>query len=143
MPAQLTTRHLRYLVPAAIILTLAGALLVPRVLARIMSNTIDLVASVTDSGRQLLVTGPIECTVGERANLRVTVTQRETGAVAEGRTVVNCTGSLQQWEIRAATQGSEVFQEEPATAVAIARTFDRGDVTDAHQWLVAITLVGQ
>jgi hypothetical protein len=47
-------------------------------------NTIDPVAIVADNGRHLIVTGPIECTHGERVELRVTVTQRETGAVAEG-----------------------------------------------------------
>jgi hypothetical protein len=95
---------------------------------------------VTDNGRQILVTGPITCTAGERAQLRVTVTQRETGAMAEGHALVSCTGVDQQWELHASTQGSQLFQDGPATAVAIARTSDRGDITDAHQWLVAITL---
>ena len=73
----------------------------------------------------------------------MTVTQRSTGAVAEGRTLITCTGNIQQWEIHASTQGNETFQDGPATAVAIARTTSRGEATDAHQWLVAITLVGE
>lgn len=57
-------------------------------------------AYVTDRGRHLIVTGPIECTEGERAYLRLTVTQR-------------------------------------------ARTVDGGRTTDAHQWLVDVTLGGE
>jgi len=52
---------------------------------------------------------------GERAAyLRVTVTQRTTGAVAEGRTLITCTGGVQQWEVHAATQGKNTFEEGPA-----------------------------
>jgi hypothetical protein len=91
----------------------------------------------------LVVTGPIECTARERAHLRVTVTQRDTGALAEGHTRVTCTGESQQWEIHASTHGHEAFREGPAIAVAVARTVHHGDVTDAHQWLVNITLVGE
>jgi hypothetical protein len=69
------------------------------------------------------------------------VTQRETGAVAEGRTRITCTGDTQQWEVHASIRGKESFQEGPATAVAVARTTDRGDTDDAQQWLVNITLV--
>ena len=87
------------------------------------------------------MTGPLGCTAGERAYLRVTVTQRATGAVAEGRTVVTCTGNIERWQVHASTQGNETFQPGPATAVAIAHTTSRGETTDAHQWLVEITLV--
>jgi hypothetical protein len=67
--------------------------------ARILVNTIDPVAIVAGAGRHLIVTGPIECTQGERAELRVTVNQRETGAVAEGYGFVTCTGiHTQQWK---------------------------------------------
>ena len=93
------------------------------------------------------MTGPIACTRGEKAYLEVTVAQRATGAVAEGRTLITCTGDplpdTQQWEVHAATQGKETFQEGPAIAVALGRTSTRGHITDAHQWLVNITLVGE
>jgi len=142
MFAQPTRKHWICLVSAALVLTLAGVCVAPMVFARIAYNTIDSVATVTDNGRHILVTGPIECTESQRAYLRVTVTQRSTGAVAEGRTMITCTGiHTQQWEIHAATQGKETFEEGPATAVGFARTTDRGETTDAHQWLVNITLV--
>jgi hypothetical protein len=133
---------LQCLVTAAVVLTMAGVVLVPMAFARIVRNTIDPVAIVADGGRLIVVTGPIECTPSERAHLRVTVTQRATGALAEGHTRITCTGGSQQWELHASTHGSESFQEGPAIAVAVARTTHRGDITDAHQWLVDVTLVG-
>ncbi len=111
--------------------------------ARITANTVDPVARVTDHGRHLIVTGPIGCTEGERAYLRVTVTQRTTGAVAEGRTLVTCTGGTRRWRVDAAVQGEEAFEEGPAVAAALARTGEGGQTTDAHQWLVEIALAGE
>jgi hypothetical protein len=106
-------------------------------------NTIDPVALVTENGRHILVTGPIVCTAGELATLRVTVTQRVTGAVAQGRVRLTCTGAFQNWAVPIARQGRGTFQNGPATAVALARTSVRGAPTDAHQWLVELTLSGQ
>ena len=133
--------HRTGLVAAAILLTLGGGFIARTAFAKIANNTIDPVAHVTDNGRRILLTGPIGCTAGERASLRVTVTQRSTGAVAEGRAFVTCTGDVQQWEVRATTRGEPSFEEGPAQAVALGRTTEGGVTTDAHQWLVEITLV--
>ena len=134
-------RSMKSLVPAALVMTIVGVCLAPMAFARLTQNTIDPLATVTDNGRHLIVTGPIGCTEGERAHLRVTVTQRTTGATAEGRTLVTCTGAIQQWEVHASIQSRETFQEGPATAVALGHTTDQGDnITDANQWLVPITL---
>lgn len=130
-----------WLMLAAVVMILVG--LAAPSLARIVLNTIDPVAIVTDNGHHLVMTGPITWTAGERVYLRVTVTQRETGAVAEGRTRETCTGDTQQWEVHAATQGKATFQKGPATAVAVGRTTTRAGTTDASQWLVDITLVGE
>jgi hypothetical protein len=105
------------LVSAAMVMTLAGVLVAPTAFAKIATNTIDPLAIVTDNGLHIIVTGPIACTEGERAYLRVTVSQRATAAVAEGRTLITCTGNTQQWEVHASTQGNETFEEGPATAV--------------------------
>ena len=123
------------------LLTLVAVFVAATAFARIVRNTIDPVPIVSDDGRQVIVTGPIACTKNERAYLLVTVTQRPTGAVAEGNTRITCTGNDQQWKIHATTQGKDSFEAGAATAVALARTTDRKDVTDAHQWLVDITLV--
>lgn len=141
--AKQVKNHRRHLVSSAIVLMLAGLFLAPLAFARLAKNTIDGVAVVTDHGRHIIATGPITCTRGERAFLRVTVTQRATGAVAEGRSRIVCTGNSQHWQVHAATQGKATFDEGPAVAVAIARTADHGEITDAHQWLVNITLVGE
>lgn len=63
-------------------LTLVGVCSTSPTFAGVVLNTIDPVALVTGNGRRILVTGPIACTRGERAALRVMVTQRPTGAVA-------------------------------------------------------------
>jgi hypothetical protein len=96
---------------------------------------------VTDDGLHLIVTGPIACDASERVTVRVTVTQRDTGAVAEGRTLLRCTGQTQQWQVHASVQGENAFAPGAATAVAVGRTSAHGAVTDAHQWLVDIALV--
>jgi hypothetical protein len=70
----------------------------------------------------------------------VTVTQRETGAVAEDYAIIKCTVETQQWEVHAVAHGKARFEEGPATAVAIASTTVRRETTDAHQRLVDVTL---
>ena len=135
--------HRRRLASTAVVLTLAGLILAPIAFARVATNTIDPVATITDDGRLVIATDPLTCTRGERAFLRVTVSQRATGAVAEGRSRIVCTGNSQQWEVQAGTQGQATFGEGPAVAVAIARTAERGEISDAHQWLVNVTLVGE
>ena len=138
-----------------IVVLVAGWWLAPTAFAKIMRNTIDPQAIVTDHGRHLVVTGPIECTAGERTFTRVTVTQRTTGAVAEGNTAFECSGEPQVWVVHATTQGKALFEPGAATAVGLARTVTRSEheyrrkrpsrtvATDAHQWLVNIELLDQ
>lgn len=71
------------------------------------------------------------------------MTQRTTGALAEGRGFVVCTGEVQAWGVDAAIQGRESIEVGPATAVASARSVAQGVTTDAHQWLVPIDLIGE
>jgi hypothetical protein len=141
MFTSLTCKLLPFFVAITLMMTLMGTFIARTAVAKILVNTIDPVATVADDGRHLVVTGPVACTAGERAHLRVTVTQRDTGAVAQGHTFIRCNGDTQQWKVHAATQGKEPFQAGAATAVALDRTTRLGDPTDAHQWLVEITLV--
>jgi hypothetical protein len=140
---QPTNTHMKGLVSVAMVLILVGVCLAPLTFAGVALNTIDPVAIVTDHGRHIIVTGPMACTAGERASLRVTVRPPATAPVAGGRTRMTCTGATQQWEVHASIQGNEIFQEGLATAVALGRTTAGGESTDAHQWLVDITLVGE
>jgi hypothetical protein len=163
MIAQFIKKNPKCLVPAVLLITFVGTFIAHRVFAQATSGSggglttvdpaflivtnarsrIDPVAIVTDNGRHLFLTGPLACTGGERAYLRLTVTQRSTGAVAEGSTFLTCTGGQQQWEARASTVGKETFAEGAATGVLLGLTTDRGTTTDAHQWLVDLTLVKQ
>jgi hypothetical protein len=133
-------RHQRWLVSAAILLTVAGAFVARTAFARVTSNTTDPVGIVAENGRHLTITGPISVTAGERAELRVTVTQRSTGAVARGVAILTGTGATIQWNVEAMAEGGATFEAGPATAVALGRTTAGGKATDAHQWLVEITL---
>lgn len=96
MFAQSIRNHMKCLVLAAMTMTLGGVCIAPTAFAGVSLNTVDPVALVTDNGRHIIATGPVGCTERERAYLRVTVTQRATGAVAEGYTRLTCTGNTQQ-----------------------------------------------
>jgi len=124
-----------------VVLAIAGTWVVREACARIAKNTIDRVAILTDNGRGVIVTGPIECSESQPIELEVTVTQRQTGAVAQGRARITCSPTSQQWEVLTQTQGGETFQEGPAIAVAMARSSVRGRADDAQQWLVDVTIV--
>jgi len=123
-------------------MVLAGFLASGLAAARIVNNTINPVATLTDDGRHLVLTGPIQCDGNQPADLRLTVTQRSTGAIAEGTGRIDCTPGLRQWEVRAETQGQARFAEGPATGVGLAITSTgRGDADDAHQWRVEVIVV--
>ena len=141
MTIQSIKKHQKWLVPAAILLTLSAVFVARTAFARTAANTIDPVGIVADKGRQVTVAGPLGATAGDRVELRVTVTQRSTGAMAEGRAFLTATGALQRWEVEAAAEGGATFEAGPATAVAFARTTVDGKATDSHQWLVNITLL--
>ena len=141
MTIQSIKKHQKWLVPAAILLTLVGVFVARTAFAGVQINTINPVGIVADEGRHITVAGPLAATAGDRVELRVTVTQRSTGAVAEGRAFLTGTGALQRWEVETAAEGGATFEAGPATAVALARTTVGGKATDAHQWLVNITLV--
>jgi hypothetical protein len=128
-----------WLVSATVLVILAGVLVARTAFAKILGNTIDPVGIVADQGRQVTVTGPIAVTEGERTELRVTVTQRSTGAVAEGVLFFTGSGQTNQWEVTAVAEGRAAFEAGPATVVGLARSSINGQATDAHQWLVNVT----
>ena len=133
-------KQLNPLVSVVTFLTLLGLVVAPVAQGKIAVNTIDATSKLSENGRRLVVTGPIQTDVVERIYLRVTVTQRTTGAVAEGIAILRGTGALQHWEVQARTRGKASFEPGAATAVAIGITGNGGNTSDAHQWLVNITL---
>ena len=138
-----TSKRMNPSFPIVMTLVLVATVLASAASAKIARNTIDPTARISDGGRQVTVTGPVACDMGQRYEIRVTVTQRTTGAVAEGRASLTCAGGDQQWEARVTAQGAKTFEPGPATAVAVATTSDPGNTDDAHQWLVNITLEGR
>ena len=141
MSTKSTDRQMRRILAVAA-RGLAGILASALTFARIMINTINPVATLTDDGRHVVLTGPIRCDGDQPADLRLTVTQRATGAMAEGTGRIECTTGVKQWEVRAATQGKARFAEGDAVAVGLAITgTGRGDADDAHQWLVQVIVV--
>ena len=95
MITQFIHQHMKWLVSAATLIVVAGLSIAPTAFARVVANTIDPQAIVTDNGRHLIVTGPIRGTAGERCFIRVTVTQRSTGAVAEGSVAFDFSGAVE------------------------------------------------
>jgi hypothetical protein len=120
---------------AMLVLTMAPAI------TGTSDQTINRTATITSDGRHVLVSGPVSCTEGEKISIEVTLTQRSTGAVAEGVWQGSCTGERQQWSLKATTEGKNTFEEGSAEAVALGITKDHGEVTDAHQWFRSIRLV--
>ena len=86
-------------------------------------------------GGHVQIGGHAVCAEGAVADLRVTITQRGTGAVAEGRTRIACTGDETSWEIQGATVGRGAFSTTgPATACGLLEITGANDLRDAVQW---------
>ena len=100
----------------------------------------DPTAKFTRNGHVVLATGTLTCAVGERLSLRLTVTQPETAAYAEGRTRARCTGAELQWKVQAVGRLRTRFAQGTAQACALGITRRNGHPTDAHQWCVDVTL---
>ena len=101
----------------------------------------DTTATVSKNGHVIRATGPVTCDIGERFTLRLTITQVETAAYAQGRTRARCTGAELQWKVRAIGRLRTRFAEGTAQACALGITRRNGHPTDAHQWCVDVTLV--
>lgn len=128
-----------------ILVLLCGvALVAPLAYAKLAANTIDPVGRLSANRRRIEMTGPFLCDQTQPMAMRVTVTQRNTGAMAEGYGFAIGTAAPQQWRVVAYAIGETAFAPGPATAVALARTTTSlGQPDDAHQWLVNVTLVQQ
>jgi len=109
--------------------------------AGVSFNTIDGDATLDAARRIVQVTGPIRCSQAEQATIRVTVSQRATGAVAEGRWRGRCRRTTRRWTATAVAQGSATLQTGTARACALGVTRKGGTATDAKQWCETVRLV--
>jgi hypothetical protein len=100
----------------------------------------DPTAKVSKNGHVIRATGTLTCATGERLFLRLTVTQPQTAAYAEGHTRARCTGAELQWQVRALGRLRTRFAQGTAQACALGITRLNGRPTDAHQWCVDVTL---
>jgi hypothetical protein len=123
-----------------VLVTMLGALVLIGSSPAFVGKT-DPTAKVSKNGHLIRATGPVTCDVGERLSLRVTITQLETAAYAEGRTRARCTGAELQWQVRALSRLRTRFAQGTAQACALGITRRNGHPTDAHQWCVDVTLV--
>jgi hypothetical protein len=123
-----------------VLVTMLGALVLIGSSPAFVGKT-DPTAKVSKNGHLIRATGPVTCDVGERLSLRLTVTQLETAAYAEGRTRARCTGAELQWQVRAISRLRTRFAQGTAQACALGITRRNGHPTDAHQWCVDVTLV--
>jgi hypothetical protein len=142
MPARHLNKRTALLIGLFMVVFAAFLMLAPMAFAKLAGNTIDPVATLSLNNRRIHLTGPFACDQTQPVFMRVTVTQRTTGAMAEGYGYVIGTTTPQQWQVVAYAIGSAEFEPGPATAVALARsTVSPGHPDDAHQWLVNVTLV--
>jgi hypothetical protein len=126
-----------------VLLLLATAALVGPAFATgpiLAKANIDRNATVSANGRRLVVTGPVSCQKAQVFSIRVTVTQRRTAAVAEGRARRICTGVKQHWRATALDASGAPFKPGTAKACALGVTGREGRATDAHQWCAQVTL---
>ncbi len=132
---------LKLLVPLALLLavTLAGA----AAQRKLAANTINPTATLSSGRNRITLTGPFANTQVEWVAFRVTVTQRTTGAIAEGYAYRLGSTTPQQWQVIAFARPGDNFEPGPATAVALAASSLHGETTDAHQWLVPVTLLSE
>ena len=88
-------------------------------------------------GRSVLIETALACDPGEFFQLRVTLTQKSTQALMEGRTHGECTGSISSFTVSLQDPHSDSVVEPGAAralGLVITRDGDTGEVTDAHQW---------
>jgi pimeloyl-ACP methyl ester carboxylesterase len=102
--------------------------------AFLAANTIDERAIYERHGRVLRVSGPIDCTRGERISIRITVTQSATGARARNRWRSRCTGEVQHWQVRARARRGTRFENGSGRVCAVAKTRTGTRVTDRRRW---------
>ena len=90
---------------------------------------------VSSDGRHVTTQVSIECDEGERYFVRLTVTQDETGALAQVKRPGECTGEDEDLVLSAPARGKALFDvNEETEACALVRTRATSEVTDAEQF---------
>lgn len=120
---------------ALVTIGLAAAVAPGVALGAMSNNTLESEAALSGNGHKATVTALLTCDQGQRARLRLTVTQEGRRVVAQGRRKLRCTTEAGQFPLQVRTRGGRLEAGE-ATACALAVTRD-----DTRQWCKDITLV--
>ena len=90
---------------------------------------------VSSDGRHVATQVSLECDEGEKYFVRLTITQDDTGALAQVRRPGECTGDEEDLVLSAPAHGKAVFDAGDDTeACALVRTKVKSEVTDAEQF---------
>jgi hypothetical protein len=109
----------------------------------VASSDVDAVARLADSGRRLIVTGPLQCDEGlEVRDLHVSVIQTGVGATAEGRGRLTCTGGGQSWSVDAVLHGpGQLRPFDVAEVCAVADFGQPGLEVEVKRWCRQVTVL--
>jgi hypothetical protein len=98
-------------------------------------TVIDAKVALDASTKTMALTGRIACSDCAGFTLGVTVSQRGSGALAQGGVACRCRGPINSWAVTARVRGKAAFAEGRAMACAWLRIRGGSDkVKDAHQW---------
>jgi hypothetical protein len=108
-------------------------------------STIADSARLAAGGRTLQVGGVVRCNSCRGFTLGATVSQRGSGAIAQGGVRCACHGSAEHWLLTARSREGTTFRPGQARiCVWVTARSDGGDAIDARQWCenVKLTLPG-
>ena len=97
--------------------------------------------AVIRGGQAIKLSGPVTCPAGDTITLRATISQRTSGAVAEGHWIKHCTATTHRtWRTTATVIDGVGLTAGRAHAVGLAIVRHAGKPVDAFQWQRTITL---
>jgi hypothetical protein len=130
MGATMTKRF--FALGAAVLMLLALATVA---IADIEEGEFDDDGFVSSDGRHVTTQVSLECDEGERYFLRLTITQDESGALAQARQPGECTEDDMDVVVSAPARGKTLFEaNEETEACALVRTRDKSEISDAEQF---------
>jgi hypothetical protein len=100
--------------------------------------------TLVSAGRQVVVSGPLQCWKSGTVQLRATISERSTqtlrGAIAQGSWRGTCTGALQHWHLTITAGQGTTLRAGCAQADGLLVYRHYGQTVDVKQWLQTITI---
>jgi hypothetical protein len=105
------------------------------------SSTVSDSARLAAGGRALQVGGVVRCSACRGFTLGATVSQRGSGAIAQGGVRCTCDGVAEHWLLTARAREGTTFRRGPArVCVWVTARSQGGEAIDARQWCESVTL---